>query len=95
MCTMRSVRLIHAITAKHQKLWNSDPSLHRRLERPRPPLRLDQNRRKDPQKGRPPNNLRSTPLGSSVAAREPLDIAVRILYASQDEQQVRQAIEVA
>jgi len=35
------------------------------------------------------------PLERSVAARDPLDIAVWILCASQDEQQVRQAIEVA
>ena len=30
-----------------------DPRLHRRLERPLPPLRLDQDRRPDPQEGQP------------------------------------------
>ena len=32
---------------------HQDPRLHRRLERPLPPLRLDQDRRGDPQEGQP------------------------------------------
>ena len=34
----------------------SDPRLHRRLERPRPPLHLDQDRRTDPRQGQRPES---------------------------------------
>ena len=38
-----------------------DPRLHRRLERPLPPLRLDQDRRRDPQESQPSTDFRNGP----------------------------------
>ena len=45
-----------------------DPRLHRRMERPLPPLRLDQDRRPDPRKGQPLNNFKSAALDQSRRA---------------------------
>ena len=36
---------------------------NRRLDQPRPPVRLDQNRRQNPQESKPPNNFKRGPLG--------------------------------
>ena len=40
-----------------------DPRLHHGLERPLPPLRLDQDRRPDPQESQPATDFRNGPLG--------------------------------
>jgi transposase len=44
-------------------LKHQDPRLHRRLERPLPPLRLDQDRRPDPQESQPSDHFKHGPLG--------------------------------
>ena len=54
-----------------QRPQHQDPRLHRRLERPLPPLRLDQDRRGDPQEGQPSNNFESAPLGFRRALLRP------------------------
>ena len=41
-----------------------DPRVHRRLERPLPPLRVDKDRRTSPREGQHRNNFTSAPLGS-------------------------------
>ena len=43
-------------------LNTKNPRIHRWLERPKPPLRLDQDRRPDPRESQPLNNFESTPL---------------------------------
>jgi transposase len=48
------------------RVWR-DHGIHQRLEQPRPPLRLDQNRRPNPQESRPPNNFKRGPLGGGGA----------------------------
>jgi len=39
-----------------------DPRLHRRLERPQTPLRVDQDRQRDPQEGQPSEHFKHGPL---------------------------------
>jgi hypothetical protein len=46
---------IHRGTFGSVRDLTSDPRLHQRLEQPRPPLRLDQDRRRNPQESQPPN----------------------------------------
>src|SRR3954447_5953656 len=48
---------------------HQDPRLHRRLERPLPRLRLDQDRRPNPQQGQPSNNFKSAALALLAADR--------------------------
>ena len=40
------------------------PGLHRRLERPLTPIRVDQDRRTGPRESQPSNNFKSAPLGT-------------------------------
>ncbi len=47
-----------------QRPQRQDPRLHRRLERPLPPLRLDQDRRPDPQEGQPSDHFKRGALAS-------------------------------
>src|SRR3954451_8644784 len=49
-----------------QRPQHQDPRLHRRLERPLPPLRLDQDRRPNPQERQPSNNVKSAALDASL-----------------------------
>lgn len=48
---------------KRQRAHHRDPAVHQRLEPTRPPIRLDQNRRSNPQESQPPNNFKRGPLG--------------------------------
>jgi len=49
----------------------SDPHLHQRMEQTRPPIRLDQDCRPDPQKGGPSTNFKHGPLVASQRAYWP------------------------
>ena len=49
-----------------QRPQRQDPRLHRRLERPLPPLRLDQASRRDPQEVEPSANFRNGPHVQSL-----------------------------
>jgi DDE superfamily endonuclease len=49
-----------------QRPQHQDPCLRQRLERPLPPLRLDQDPRPDPQENQKLNNLRNGPLVSRL-----------------------------
>jgi transposase len=49
-----------------------DPRLHRRLERPPPPVRLDQDRRPDPGESEPSEHFRN----GALAAATPMDAAL-------------------
>jgi hypothetical protein len=53
-------RLVHLRPAGHRR----DPHLHRRLERPLRPLRVDQDRRPDPRQSQPTSDLSNGPLHS-------------------------------
>ena len=56
-----------AIPPRHfrlrQRPQRQNPRLPRRLERPLSPLRVDQNRRRNPQKGQPSEHFKHGPLG--------------------------------
>ncbi len=51
------------------RVERQDPRLHRRLERPQTPLRLDQDRRRHPQESQPSNNFKHGPLVNSSRCR--------------------------
>lgn len=53
---------IHRGSFRAVKDFNADPCLHRRLERPRTPVRVDQDRRRDPQEGQPSGHFKHWPL---------------------------------
>ena len=48
-----------------------DPRLHQRLERPLPPLRLDQDRRPDPHQSQPSEDLKRGALADRLVAVSP------------------------
>ena len=51
--------------ASVRELIGQDPRLHQRMERPLPPVRLDQDRRRNPQESQPSNNFKHEPLVAS------------------------------
>ena len=52
--------------ASRHRPQRQDPRLHRRLERPLPPVRLDQDRRPDPRQSQPEEDFRRAALGHRV-----------------------------
>jgi len=55
-----------------QRTHRQDPRLHQRLERPLPPVRLDQNRGTDPGQSQPKNNSNHRPLGRYEGPSDPV-----------------------
>lgn len=49
---------------KRRRTDRSDPKVHRRLERPRPPIRMDQDRRRNPQQSKPSTYFKHATLGA-------------------------------
>lgn len=52
---------------KRPRAQRQNPHLHQRLERTQPPLRLDQDRRRNPRQSRPPNNFSDRPLDNRAS----------------------------